>query len=102
MRVIVTGGAGFVGSHLCEHFLERGCDVIAIDNLSTGSNRNVVHLLDNPRFEFCELDIVKPFDIAGDIDVIMQFASPASPPHYLKMPIETLRVGAYGNDNCLN
>lgn len=101
MRIIVTGGAGFIGSHLCEFFLSDGHQVIAVDNLVTGSTNNIQHLADNPNFEFRQIDIIEPFDIEGDVDALLQFASPASPPHYLRLPIETLRVGSYGTYNCL-
>lgn len=101
MRVLVAGGAGFIGSHLCEHFLEAGGDVIAVDNLLTGSQNNIAHLLENPRFTFINQDISEPFDIDGSLDAILNFASPASPPHYLRMPIETLKVGSFGTYHCL-
>jgi len=101
LRILVTGGAGFIGSHLCDHFIAKGDDVVAIDNLVTGSTQNIEHLADESRFEFREIDIIDPFSIEGDIDVILHFASPASPPQYLKLPIETLRVGAHGTYNCL-
>ncbi len=101
MRVIVTGGAGFVGSHLCDRFLSLGHHVIAVDNLITGSQANIEHLATNPDFEFRNIDISESFQIEGEVDAIMQFASPASPPHYLKLPLETLKVGAFGNYNAL-
>lgn len=101
MRVLITGGAGFIGSHLCEHFLSEGHNVVALDNLVTGSKKNINHLLGNPLFEFVHQDITEPFDLQGDVDAILQFASPASPPHYLEMPILTLRTGSFGNHHCL-
>jgi dTDP-glucose 4,6-dehydratase len=101
LRVIVTGGAGFVGSHLCDRFLSLGHHVIAVDNLITGSQANIEHLATNPDFEFRNIDISESFQIEGEVDAIMQFASPASPPHYLKLPLETLKVGAFGNYNAL-
>lgn len=101
MRVLVTGGAGFIGSHLCEHYLQNGHDVIAMDNLVTGDKKNIEHLLDNPHFEFINHNISEPFSIDGDLDLIFQFASPASPPQYLKLPLETLKVGSFGTYNTL-
>ena len=101
LRIIVTGGAGFIGSHLCEFFLNAGHQVIAVDNLLTGSTNNIQHLSENPDFEFREINIIEPFDIEGEVDAILQFASPASPPHYLKLPIETLQVGSVGTHHCL-
>lgn len=101
MRVLITGGAGFVGSHLCERYLKDGWDVIAVDNLSTGDQRNVDHLLSNPRFSYMTHDVVQPLDIDGELDAILHFASPASPPIYLKMPLETMRVSSTGTENLL-
>jgi len=101
LRVLITGGAGFIGSHLSESFLEDGHQVLAIDNLLTGNEKNIQHLQDNPNFEYRNLNVSDPFDIEGPLDAILHFASPASPPHYLQMPIETLRVGAMGTYNCL-
>jgi dTDP-glucose 4,6-dehydratase len=100
-RVLITGGAGFLGSHLCERFLKEGCKVIAMDNLITGNENNVAHLKSNPEFEFRLHDITKYIEIEGELDYILNFASPASPIDYLKIPIETLKVGALGTLNCL-
>ncbi len=101
MRVVITGGAGFIGSHLCERFLSEGAEVIAIDNLITGSLQNIQHLQDNPNFRFINQNISRPFTIEGDVDAVLNFASPASPPVYLKYPIETLEVGSLGTQYTL-
>ena len=100
-RVLITGGAGFLGSHLCDRFLKEGCKVIAMDNLITGNKNNLVHLNSNPEFEFRLHDITKYIEIEGELDYILNFASPASPIDYLKIPIQTLKVGALGTLNCL-
>jgi dTDP-glucose 4,6-dehydratase len=100
-RVLITGGAGFLGSHLCDRFLKEGCKVIAMDNLITGNENNISHLKSNPEFEFRFHDITKYIEIEGKLDYILNFASPASPIDYLKIPIETLKVGALGTLNCL-
>ena len=101
MRVVITGGAGFLGSHLCDYFIEKGWDVLCLDNLVTGTNSNIEHLLQNPRFKFAQQDVSKFIDVEGPVDVVMHFASPASPPDYLKFPIQTLKVGALGTHNAL-
>ncbi len=100
-RVVVTGGAGFLGSHLCERLLADGCDVIALDNLSTGTPDNVRHLLANKRFTLVKYDITNYIHIPGPVDFILHFASPASPIDYLRLPIETLKVGAIGTLHAL-
>ncbi len=100
-RFLVTGGAGFIGSHLCEKLLELGADVVAADNFLTGRPENIKSLLGHPRFAFIEQDIVKPFTLEGGLAGILHFASPASPVDYAKYPIETLHVGALGSDNVL-
>ena len=100
-RVLITGGAGFLGSHLCDRFLKEGCKVIAMDNLITGNKSNLAHLNSNPEFEFRLHDITKYIEIEGELDYILNFASPASPIDYLKIPIQTLKVGALGTLNCL-
>ncbi len=100
-RVLITGGAGFLGSHLCERFLAEGCEVIAMDNLLTGSLRNIEHLLPLPAFSFYHYDVTKFVHVPGRLDYILHFASPASPIDYLKMPIQTLKVGALGTHNLL-
>jgi dTDP-glucose 4,6-dehydratase len=100
-RVLVTGAAGFLGSHLCDRFIKEGHSVIAMDNLITGDLRNIEHLFKLPQFEFYHHDITKFIHIPGEVDYIMHFASPASPIDYLKIPIQTLKVGAMGTHNCL-
>jgi dTDP-glucose 4,6-dehydratase len=100
-RVVVTGGAGFIGRHLCATLLARGDDVIAVDNFSTGQPRNIAELLENPRFSFMEQDMCDGLAVDGDVAAVMHFASPASPPSYLAMPIETLRVGSTGTEHAL-
>ena len=101
MRTVITGGAGFVGSHLCERFLAEGHEVLCLDNLLTGNRRNIAHLLDSPRFSFLEHNISEPVQIDGPIDNILHFASPASPADYLAHPIATLKVGSLGTHNAL-
>lgn len=101
MRVLITGGAGFLGSHLCDKFLAAGYDVIAVDNLLTGNLDNIAHLRDNPHFQYRHQDVSDPFSIEGDLYAVLHFASPASPIDYLKFPIETLKVGAHGTLNAL-
>jgi dTDP-glucose 4,6-dehydratase len=100
-RVLVTGAAGFLGSHLCDRFIKEGYNVIGMDNLITGDLRNIEHLFKLKEFEFYHHDITKFIHIAGPIDYILHFASPASPIDYLKIPIQTLKVGAHGTHNCL-
>ncbi len=101
MRTVITGGAGFVGSHLCERFLAEGHEVIAVDNLLTGAIGNIEHLGSNPKFTFRKHNISEPLLIDGPIDAILHFASPASPADYLAHPIPTLKVGALGTHNAL-
>ena len=100
-KVLITGGAGFLGSHLCDFFIKEGFFVIAMDNLITGDLFNINHLITNPNFEFIQHDISNFIDVKGDLDYILHFASPASPIDYLKIPIQTLKVGALGTHNCL-
>jgi len=100
-RVLITGGAGFLGSHLCDRFLAEGYKVIAMDNLLTGSLNNIEHLFKEKDFEFYHNDVSKFVHISGDLDYILHFASPASPIEYLKMPIQTLKVGSLGTHNLL-
>jgi dTDP-glucose 4,6-dehydratase len=100
-RVLVTGAAGFLGSHLCERFIKEGCHVIAMDNLITGDLKNIEHLFPLKAFEFYHQDISKYIHIPGELDYILHFASPASPIDYLKIPIQTLKVGSLGTHNCL-
>jgi dTDP-glucose 4,6-dehydratase len=101
MRTVITGGAGFVGSHLCERFLADGHEVLCVDNLLTGHRRNIASLFDNPRFRFIEHNISEPLQIDGPVDHVLHFASPASPFDYLEHPIPTLKVGALGTHNAL-
>jgi dTDP-glucose 4,6-dehydratase len=101
MRILVTGGAGFLGSHLCERLLAEGHDVIAMDNLITGSTDNIAHLAGNRRFQFIHHDVTNYIYLKGDLDAILHFASPASPIDYLELPIQTLKVGSLGTHNAL-
>ena len=101
MRTLITGGAGFVGSHLCERFLAEGHDVVCVDNFITGRPDNVRHLLDNPKFRIIVHDISKPLYIDGLVDNVLHFASPASPVDYQRAPIQTLKVGSLGTMNTL-
>ncbi len=101
MRVLITGGAGFLGSHLCDRFLAEGHTVIAMDNLITGNTRNIAHLAGNPNFSFIHHDTTNYIYINGSVDAVLHFASPASPIDYLKFPIQTLKVGALGTHNAL-
>ena len=101
MRLLITGGAGFIASHLCDNFIGKGHTVFALDNLITGSLENTKHLKNNPRFNFIKHDISKPLKIQGGLDYVLHFASPASPPDYLKHPIATLKVGSLGSLNAL-
>ncbi|MFH1227821.1 MAG: UDP-glucuronic acid decarboxylase family protein [Planctomycetota bacterium] len=100
-RILIAGGAGFIGSHLCDYFRERLNDIICVDNLITGSKNNIKHLLGRPRFKFIKHDITKQLKITGPVYAILDFASPASPKDYLKYPIETLKVGSVGTYNLL-
>lgn len=100
-RILVTGAAGFLGSHLCDRFIKEGYHVIAMDNLITGDLRNIEHLFKLEQFEFYHHDVTKFINIPGHLDYILHFASPASPIDYLKIPIQTLKVGALGTHNCL-
>jgi dTDP-glucose 4,6-dehydratase len=100
-KVLVTGGAGFLGSHLCEKLLEEGFNVLCMDNFLTGRKENIEHLLENPNFTFEKHDVTKFIDVKGALDYIMHFASPASPVDYHKHPIHTLKVGALGTYNSL-
>jgi dTDP-glucose 4,6-dehydratase len=101
MRTVITGGAGFVGSHLCERFLAEGHEVVCVDNFITGTAANVEHLHASGRFTFVHHDISQPLGISGPVDNILHFASPASPVDYLRYPIQTLKVGSLGTHNTL-
>ncbi len=100
-KILIAGAAGFLGSHLCDRFLREGYHVIGMDNLLTGNMKNIEHLFPLKEFEFHHHDITKFVHISGDLDYILHFASPASPIDYLKMPIQTLKVGALGTHNLL-
>ena len=101
MRALVTGGAGFLGSHLCEALLARGDEVVAMDNLLTGSERNLAGFRSHPRFRFVRHDVTRPISWESPLDAVLHFASPASPADYLAHPIHTLKVGAFGTNHAL-
>lgn len=100
-RALVTGGAGFLGSHLCERLIAEGMSVVAVDNLVTGKTQNVEHLIGRPDFELVLHDVSKTIEVAGPVDYVLHFASPASPIDYLELPIQTLKVGSLGTHNSL-
>lgn len=100
-RVLITGGAGFLGSHLCDRFIAEGDEVICMDNFCTGSPDNIAHLIGNKNFTFIEHDVTEYIYVAGELDYILHFASPASPIDYLKLPIQTLKVGSLGTHKAL-
>ena len=100
-RILITGAAGFLGSHLCDRYIKEGYYVIAMDNFITGNPTNIKHLENNINFEFIKHDVTNYIEIKGSLDYILHFASPASPIDYLKIPIQTLKVGALGTHNCL-
>ncbi len=101
MRLLITGAAGFLGSHLCDRFLNAGHSVVGMDNLITGNTRNIAHLAGNPSFLFIKQDVTNYLYVKGEINAVLHFASPASPIDYLKYPIPTLKVGALGTHNAL-
>jgi dTDP-glucose 4,6-dehydratase len=101
LRALITGGAGFLGSHLCDKLIERGWDVICMDNLVTGAAPNIAHLVSHPRFRFVQHDVTRYINVSEHLDAVLHFASPASPDDYLKLPIPTLKVGALGTHNAL-
>lgn len=101
MRILITGGAGFIGSHLCDRYLAEGHDVIAMDNLSTGSTDNIAHLAGHPRFSFIKHNVTQYIYVAGPLDMVLHLASLPSPVDYLNYPIQTLKVGALGTHNTL-
>lgn len=100
-RILITGGAGFIGSHLCESFLERGHEVVCMDNLLTGSQENVISFSTHSRFTFVDRNVTRFIQVEGPVDTILHFASPASPVDYLELPIPTLKVGSLGTHNAL-
>jgi dTDP-glucose 4,6-dehydratase len=100
-RVVVAGGAGFLGSHMCERLVADGWSVVCLDNFATGAAANVAHLHDSGSFELVDCDVVQPVSVAGTVDAVVNFASPASPLDYLRLPFETLRVGSIGTLNLL-
>ena len=101
MRILVTGGAGFIGSHLCDALIARGDAVVCVDNLCTGRRENVEHLLGTPRFEFIEADVTEGLDLDGPFAGVAHLASPASPPQYHRLALETLAVGSRGTEHAL-
>ena len=101
LRAVITGGAGFLGSHLCERLLDVGYEVLCLDNLLTGDLQNIAHLADNPRFQFRNQDVTGRMDIDGPVAAVLHFASPASPIDYLEMPIQTLNAGSIGTHKAL-
>jgi dTDP-glucose 4,6-dehydratase len=101
MRILITGGAGFIGSHLCDRFVSEGHEVLCLDNLITGTTDNISHLAGNPRFTFIQHDVTNYIFVAGRVDAILHFASPASPADYLNYPIQTLKVGSLGTHKAL-
>lgn len=101
MRIVISGAAGFIGSHMCDRLLAEGHTVVGLDNFLTGSHRNLAHLSGEPRFQFIEQDITKRFSIEGAVDAVLNLASPASPKDYLEHPVETLDVGSIGTRNML-
>jgi dTDP-glucose 4,6-dehydratase len=101
MRALVTGGAGFLGSHLCDDLLAHDWDVVCVDNEVTGTRSNLGHLLGNQRFEYVRGDVSRDLAYPGSLDYVLHFASPASPPDYHRFPIETLQVGSFGTYNAL-
>ncbi|MEA2602361.1 MAG: dTDP-glucose 4,6-dehydratase [Acidobacteriota bacterium] len=100
-RALITGGAGFLGSHLCERALAEGHEVVCVDNLLTGRTENIAHLMGRDGFEFLQHDVTTPFHVDGPVDFVLHFASPASPIDYLELPIQTLKVGSLGTHNGL-
>lgn len=101
MRAVVTGGAGFLGSHLCTRLVEQGHEVVCLDNFLTGTPANVEHLMGNPLFRLVRVDVTDYLHVSGDVDLVLHFASPASPIDYLELPIETMKVGSIGTLHAL-
>jgi nucleoside-diphosphate-sugar epimerase len=100
-RILITGAAGFLGSHLCDRFISEGHDVVCVDNLITGNRDNIAHLFGNPKFSFIHHDVTEYIYVSGPLDYVLHFASPASPIDYLELPIQTLKVGAMGTHKVL-
>src|SRR3712207_367132 len=100
-RTVVTGGAGFLGSHLCEQLLADGHEVVALDNFLTGTPNNVEHLMEHDRFRLVKTDVTEYVHVTGEVDQVLHFASPASPIDYLELPIETMKVGSLGTLHAL-
>jgi len=100
-RILITGGAGFLGSHLCDRLIGRGCEVLCMDNLLTGKAENVAHLLEHSKFRFLQRDVCERMPVEDSLDTVLHFASPASPKDYLEYPIQTLKVGAFGTHSAL-
>ncbi|HUI49077.1 MAG TPA: GDP-mannose 4,6-dehydratase [Acidimicrobiia bacterium] len=101
-RIVITGGSGFIGSHLCDAFISRGDEVVAVDNLSTGRLQNIAHLAEHPGFKFVRADVCKEIPVDGRVDGVLHFASPASPPEYLGIPLETMDVSSLGTRRALD
>jgi len=101
-RIVITGGSGFLGSHLCDQFLARGDEVVAVDNLSTGRLQNIAHLADHPGFSFVRADVCNEIPVDGRVDGVLHFASPASPPEYLGIPLDTMDVSSLGTRRALD
>jgi dTDP-glucose 4,6-dehydratase len=101
-RIVITGGSGFVGSHLCDAFVSRGDEVVAVDDLSTGRLQNIAHLAEHPQFSFVRADVSKELPVHGPVDGVLHFASPASPPEYLAAPLETMDVSSLGTRRALD
>ncbi|KAK1184388.1 SDR family oxidoreductase [Streptomyces sp. NBS 14/10] len=101
-RVVVTGGSGFLGSHVCERLLSQGCEVLCVDNFCTGTERNIRHLTDDPAFHLLEGDVTDGLEVDGTVSAVLHLASPASPPDYLRLPLETMRAGSVGTQNALD
>ncbi|HEX54813.1 MAG: SDR family NAD-dependent epimerase/dehydratase, partial [Candidatus Altiarchaeales archaeon] len=99
--VLITGGAGFIGSHLCDYLIEKGYRVICVDNFLTGNKKNISHLMGREDFKLIHHDVTRYIDIKEKIDYVLHFASPASPNDYLRLPIQTLKVGSLGTHNAL-
>src|SRR4051812_37378527 len=101
-RIVITGGGGFVGSHLCDTFIRRGDEVVAVDNFCTGREENVAHLLSHKNFTLLRADVSREVPVDGKVDGVLHFASPASPPEYLELPLETMDVGSLGTRRALD